>query len=40
MTESWRLDDNGTTLVRDITVVRGSKKNSFSRQRFDRADPG
>ena len=40
MTETWRLDDNGKTLVRDITVVRGSKQNSFSRQRFDRANPG
>ena len=40
MTESWRLDDNGNTLVRDITVVRGGKQNSFSRQRFDRANPG
>ena len=40
MTETWRLDDNGNTLVRDITVVRGGKQNSFSRQRFDRANPG
>jgi hypothetical protein len=40
MTETWRLDDNGNTLVRDITVVRRGKQNSFSRQRFDRADPG
>ncbi len=40
MTESWRLDDNGNTLVRDITVVRGGKQNSFSRQRFDRANAG
>jgi hypothetical protein len=38
MTESWRLEDNGNTLMRDITVVRGSKQNSFSRQRFDRAN--
>jgi hypothetical protein len=36
MTESWRLDDDGNTLIRDITVVRGGKQNSFSRQRFDR----
>lgn len=40
MTETWRLDDTGDTLIRDITVVRGGKQNSFSRQRFDRANPG
>lgn len=37
MTETWRLDDNGNTLIRDITVVRRGKQSSFSRQRFDRA---
>ena len=36
MTESWRLEDDGNTLIRDVTVVRGGKQNSFSRQRFDR----
>ncbi|MGB5512644.1 MAG: hypothetical protein WBM87_13120 [Woeseiaceae bacterium] len=39
MTETWRLDDGGNTLVRDITVVRGGKQKSFFRQRFDRAEP-
>ena len=39
MTETWRLDDAGNTLIRDITVVRGGKQQSFSRQRFDRANP-
>ncbi len=40
MTETWRLDDSGNTLIRDITVARGGKQKSFSRQRFDRANPG
>jgi len=39
MTETWRLDDGGNTLIRDITVVRGGKQRSFSRQRFDRDSP-
>ena len=40
MTETWRLDDGGNTLIRDIAVVRGGKQKSFSRQQFDRANPG
>ena len=40
MTETWRLDDGGNTLIRDITVARGGQQTSFSRQRFDRANPG
>lgn len=39
MTETWRLDDDGNTLIRDITVVRGGKQQSFTRQRFDRDSP-
>jgi len=39
MTETWRLDDGDNTLIRDIMVVRGGKQKSFSRQRFDRANP-
>jgi len=39
MTETWRLDDGGNALIRDITVVRGGKQKSFSRQRFDRTNP-
>ena len=40
MTETWRLDDSGNTLTRDITVVRGGKQKSFSRQLFDRDSLG
>ena len=39
MTETWRLDDGGNTLVRDITVAKGDKQKSFSRQQFDRSNP-
>lgn len=39
MTETWRLDDGGSTLLRDIAVVRGSKEQSFSQQQFDRTNP-
>ena len=39
MTETWRLDDGGNTLTRDIAVVRGGKQKSFSRQQFDRDNP-
>ena len=39
MTETWRLDDGGNTLVRDITVARGGKQKSFVRQQFDRSKP-
>lgn len=37
MTETWRLDDDGDTLIRDITIVRGGKQKSFSREEFDRS---
>lgn len=40
MTETWRLKDGGNTLIRDITVVKGRKQKSFSRQQFDRVNPG
>jgi hypothetical protein len=39
MAESWRLEDDGNTLIRDITVARGGKQLSFYRQRFDRDSP-
>jgi len=39
MTETWRLDDGGDVLIRDIQIVKGGQQSSFSRQRFDRTDP-
>lgn len=37
LTEVWRLAENGSVLVRDISIVRRDRQNSFSRQRFVRS---
>ncbi len=36
LAEAWRLDDEGTELVRDVALARGDKQKWFLRQRFER----
>jgi len=35
LTESWRLEDGGEILVRDISISRKNKQSFFLRQRFE-----
>jgi hypothetical protein len=37
LTEVWRLAENGSVLVREISIVRRDRQSSFSRQRFVRS---
>ena len=36
LTESWRLDENGTRLVRNISIAREDKTVHEARQVFER----
>lgn len=37
LTEVWRLAEDGSMLIRDVSMVRKDKQRSFSRQRYSRS---